>query len=408
VVFKLNNNFFKHSFGSLLGQLIPLLTLGILTRIYDSDSFGEFALFQSLTVIISNVFNLKYDFYIVTEKNIRDGLRNGLLSIVIPLVFFIVTSLLLVLFLDFLSNKIFVYLLPCILLYNIYQSNLMWFNRLENYFLFNLSRGIYFTLVSILPFLLKDSSSGLILGYFFATLFVSVLTFILNYRIILLSAQFFNLKLVPFIRSTFKHRINYCLSQLVGNLNFHFPIIAASFIYSNYSVGIFMLSYKLVNLPATFFAQPISEVFRTKSRKILANSDYLNFYIFRNKVLKNSSLISIIICLFVLIFNNGNLIISFLGPQWIDTKEVINILIFFGLFKFIFTSVENSSIIIGKEKYYFIWNILRLSSLTIIIFLSYFIFKISLIVFIIIYCIFSIIFYVYELVKTSLIIKNEI
>jgi len=69
--------------GTLFAQIISLISIPILTRIYTPDEFGLYSIFFAVTSVIGMVSSLSYEQAIVLPKSQRSADAILLLSIII-------------------------------------------------------------------------------------------------------------------------------------------------------------------------------------------------------------------------------------------------------------------------------------------------------------------------------------
>ncbi|PTK21419.1 oligosaccharide flippase family protein, partial [Staphylococcus saprophyticus] len=100
------NNFFKNVItlmtGTLMGQLLIILTLPVITRLYSPEQFGEYSNMVAIISILGVITTLRYDIAMaITDKREE---RNNLLylslilNLVISIFILIVLSLLSIFF----------------------------------------------------------------------------------------------------------------------------------------------------------------------------------------------------------------------------------------------------------------------------------------------------------------------
>ena len=136
-----NKNVFKLILGTLLAQAIPIAISPVLTRLYTPDEFGVFALYLSLSTIISVIVTGRYELAIVLPRSDKDA-RN-LLGLAVGLSFLLSTFLYIIIYLF--NNEIslllgnsdiqyWLYFLPLTVLFTgCYQSIYYWVNRQKQY-----------------------------------------------------------------------------------------------------------------------------------------------------------------------------------------------------------------------------------------------------------------------------------
>jgi O-antigen/teichoic acid export membrane protein len=151
--------------------------------------------------------------------------------------------------------------------------------------------------------------------------------------------------------------VKFTFSTIFGFAYFHIPNIFIPIIFGPTFGGHFTISYRLVSVPTSFISTPISEVYRSKISIVLKTKKNL-FPLYKKTVIM-AIFISISIFSFVQVLNNPNNISTALGQNWDKSSEIISVLIAFGVFKFVYSSVENTAVMLNKTTYNLYWNILR-------------------------------------------------
>ena len=80
-------NIISVAFGTILSQLIPIITAPILTRIYTPADYGIFGLYMSIVSIMVTLASARFDLAIFLPKNPEDSKRIFVLTILISSVF---------------------------------------------------------------------------------------------------------------------------------------------------------------------------------------------------------------------------------------------------------------------------------------------------------------------------------
>ncbi|NLP20110.1 MAG: oligosaccharide flippase family protein, partial [Bacteroidales bacterium] len=68
-----SKNFFILFKGTVIAQIIPMLLMPVLTRMYSPDDFGILELFVSVIAILGSVANLRYELSIVLPERKEDA-----------------------------------------------------------------------------------------------------------------------------------------------------------------------------------------------------------------------------------------------------------------------------------------------------------------------------------------------
>ena len=180
--------------GTFLSQLVLVLFIPILSRIYTPNEFGLYSLFIAFSSSLAIISTLTYDRAIVLPKEKEDAKLISILSIVICLFTSALFAFVLYIFNDFFLKyfggyKFILVLIPL----KILQSGLqLIFDEISirNKFYLTLSslRASNSLIVSFIQFIAKFAYKidGLIFGKFIGDLFILIAIIIINIRKILL------------------------------------------------------------------------------------------------------------------------------------------------------------------------------------------------------------------------------
>jgi O-antigen/teichoic acid export membrane protein len=150
----LKNDFIRNIFTLLtwnsLAQIVTLVSIPILTRIYTPEEFGAVALFIGMVNVFSVASNGQYDLAIVLPKRRGQAFHLMVGSIIITLIFSFLSLLLIIIFFDRLTGMFeagiyrkIIWLLPLsVFLVGSHKSLTCWFNRSRSFRLIGVNRLI--------------------------------------------------------------------------------------------------------------------------------------------------------------------------------------------------------------------------------------------------------------------------
>lgn len=265
--------------GTLFAQVLSVLVLPLLTRLYTPEEFKILAVFTAIVVIISGISGLRLEIAIPKITNDIDKLFLVILSIFFNFIFLIVISLLcLTLFIYFnpdntqyLLIKPFIWLIPIgVFLTGIYNIFYYW-GLQEKIFLklavsrvtqsvtsngFQVGYGYYYS-----------GGLGLLLGYIinFGTGFLAIYKEF--YKKNKLNSFFdINLMLVTFKK--YKNYPKYSVWEYLAEYGgYYLPIVLmAFFLNSNISAYVF-LALKIVNIPLTLLGRAVSNIYYSHAQE---------------------------------------------------------------------------------------------------------------------------------------------
>lgn len=322
-------NVMKVATGTILTQLMGLLLMPVITRLFSPENFGEFGVYIALFGILSPLVGAKFEVALVLEKDLKDKLNLYLLSILSTFFIFLLSF---ILFWGF-NNKFIrlfnlninadlLIILPfSLLLFGISQAN--------NYLLIS---NNYFGKISINNVLQKitDLGSKLVFGFLNSSSLGLVISDFLN-------------KIAAFIFTTFiivRHRwlrylfkdtnktslrnvitkyIKFPTYELLGDwfnsISNQLPILIMAYYFSNAFIGLYVFANGIFIKMVTLTSKNFSSVYYQKISLIKNELERKKFTL---KLINN--LIAIGIFPFLLIIIGGPQVFSFFfGNKWYDS-----------------------------------------------------------------------------------------
>jgi len=359
-------NMLKLSGSTTITQLMGILVLPFLSRLYSPENFGIYALFFSISNILLIISTWQYDVAIVIPKKYEDSLRlfflSFLLLILMSLIFFIILIffnkyILNIFKLDNLSN-LFLLIPIHIFISGLYQS-LRYLNTRNNAFGNSAKSSIinsgltYFS--QIVLGVLFLNGSGLIYGSIFGSLIATIFLIIVSYKYI----QFKSFNLVGIRKVMYEYKkfpTFTALGSFLSGIGGQLPVfLLSSFFGAAYS-GFYSISNKAINVPSRIISSSISEVSYKHTSDIIKDNKLLSNYFEKS----TASILQISIIPFLIIFIFGKmLIIIFLGSEWAIAGLYIQI-----LSPLVFLQLLSSPVGIlfqkGRNDLFFIWQLMYL------------------------------------------------
>jgi len=281
----LKSEFVKNSVtlmsGTTIAQAINFLLSPILTRLYTPEDFGLLATFMAITSIIGSVSCLRYEMAILLPKDDKDSVNTIALSLIINIVFVILSFVTVILFFYFsddlftknFSNYIF-YLIPVsILITGFIQVFNFWSFRLKTFKQNALARignstGNIFIGI-LLGVLTHGGGIGLIIAYVGSMLINLIILLIkplqnlnkylklVNKKDIILKANEY--KKFPVINTP---------HTLIGSLKDSGIIFLIKDIFGQRVLGSYSFAYRVLNVPTSVISSSISQVFFQKAAQL--------------------------------------------------------------------------------------------------------------------------------------------
>lgn len=359
------NDFYKNILlvlsGSVLAQLIVLLSTPILTRIYTPENFGVYQLFLSVVSVITIIGTARYELAIIIPKYKTEAIHILCLSIALSVI--ISFSLLIgVLFLEcyyvnFLTNiefeKYRLYLPVYTLLVCFYQSFYMWFVREKEYYI--ISRGlVVFSLCNIalclILYVLPHCENALIVAVILARLVVVLYFlyfFIKKYRKYIKLMQ---LKKIIKIGEKYNNFPKYMIfGSGVDALSSSMPTFLLNNFFGIINTGYYSLANQCLNIPSSLVSKSIGDVFRQEASRIYQKEKKCTkFYLENLKILVKVSLF--FSC--VIFFFAPDIFSVIFGEQWRVSGEYAKILVLMFGFGIIASPLSNIYVIAQQQRIY--------------------------------------------------------
>ena len=346
--------------GTLVSQIILVLSVPIIAIIYSPEAFGFAAYFIACGSILSALSTGKYDFAIFSPKDKIKSIQFLFGSIIINVLFTLTISLI-VLFIPVLRNDYSHYVLATIALVFLNGLNLSltaWFNTNKKYSIISIGRIIKNLFLSL---------SGIILGLYFSTdpiylilsnvvgmavfnLFYVVL-FILKYSS---SIQYF---ILPQIFKLLKENLDfpkYSLpASIINVLSSQSPVILLKILYGDSIAGIYALVNKIMGAPSQLIANSTAEVYREKASKLYnMKGDCEKLFL---KTFRGLFFIGIIPFIIIIAFGPSLFSVIF-GVEWIESGYFARYLAIFFFLRFCISPLSFTLIIANKQNYNLSWQ----------------------------------------------------
>lgn len=314
--------------GTIITQLISLLILPILTRMYTPSDFGIYSTFISLLGIIIIFSTLRYEFAFVMPELEERAIALVALALLLHLIMTFILSLLLFVF----GNNILIYfglpknyvlfilLIMGFFLIGLFNILSYWCIRERNYYLISkvkITQGIIGSITKLPLGMFSIGSIGLIIGQIISQGFgvASLISnFYVKFKNNLKNLTFINIKNVA--KDYRKFPLFDFPSSIVNTIAISLPSIALIIIYDSTTVGYYTLAYSIILAPATLVAGSVSQPFLGELSELIRNN-VNTIKIFYIKTIKKLTVISIVI-ITPLAFIAPLIITPIFGQSWSD------------------------------------------------------------------------------------------
>ncbi|WP_210143595.1 oligosaccharide flippase family protein [Staphylococcus sp. GDY8P94P] len=392
--------------GTLIGQLIIIITLPIISRIYTPLQFGEYSNIVAIIGILSVLTTLRYDTGIAVTKNKID--RNVLISFtfiinIIISIFILMVLLILNLFYELLSIKLIFYIFTTIflignvqILTNIATSN----GKFKKISLTKFTQSLSQVLLQLLGQIFYKQTFFLYLGYLIGK---SNGVYIL-YKSNSLKIQNLKFSLKDFkkIMVKFKDYPMYGLpSSLLNSFSTNIIIILVLYFFGGYYAGIYGLISRIMSGPLQLISKSFNSVL-FKYTKDNSTNKVKKIYIMTNIII--GSLFFIVIFIFCII--KINLFHIIFGQEWSYANKVFLPLLIMMGFQFTIIPFIELFTVYGKQRLRLLLDISRII-LLLFIFISKFIYDFGFSTFINLYSISMCVFYLFMHISILKLLKSQ-
>lgn len=350
-----SKNILKLASSSIFIVLISLISLPIVTRIYDPSVFGEFQVLVSTIGIISIMVSFKYEMAIVLPKNSIEANAVYSLSIILLLITTTVFSLIFYffgsLFLSFLNaEELEPYLI--LLIIGIFLSGLVQicgyiltreknFHRLGNNRVIESisAQGMKIGLGLISP---------TFLGLFISQLVGYLLNIYLTMKISKISFIFSKKKILVVFRKYNKFLLYSTPAMFINTIALQLPVFFIVKYFGVEFVGYYILAIKLIDIPLGIIGNAISQVYYKEA------ADQFNIGVEKLFILYKSTLKKLIFFIFIpsiLIYTLAESLVPYiLGDNWSVTGQIISILVIWKSFEFINAPISTTLMVLNKQN----------------------------------------------------------
>lgn len=372
-----NRPFIKSSMilisGTAIGQMIPVISAPIVTRIFSPEQYGVFGIFLIITSLLNLFSTFQIENAILIEKENSKAATILQLTIFISIAISLIVLLFSLVFKEIIANffnvpelQQYLYFLPIVVfLTGINNSLSAWANRLAIYKVLSIQRiisSLVTPLVTIIIGFYFKSTIGLFMGLVIGLLAgVLILYFriIKNDRIFRFSKNEMKVLFKRYI-SIPKYNLP---SQFLNMFLIQFPGILLSKYYSISAVGYYNLSNRMLNMPTLLISQSIGEIYKKKaSEEFHKTGNCEKSFITFLKMLFFLSIVP-----FIILFLFSPQLFAFIfGQNWKQAGVFSRIMTLMFFLRFIISPLTFVSFLRDKLKIHFLFTALLLVSTVIV------------------------------------------
>jgi len=357
--------------GTVLAQLIPVISQVFLRRMYSPEEFGAYSILCSLIGISVIFFTLKYDLAIINPKSHVKALN------IFALIFFIATCFLIIsissilyfknIIIDLLNFPekftFWLYLLPFIIyLMAIYKALEYWFIRMKKFKIISFNklarRGAESFIQLILGVL--NIPIGLISGNFLGNLFnlfiglVNIKKSSVNIRLITRE------RILSVMKDYREYPLYSFIPSLLNTMALLLPILFVNKLFGIENTAQLDLTRTVLAVPSIFLAIAVSQVYLQKFSEIIHQNKSLKIHFFN--IFIYLFMISFAILITIYFFGEEIFTLIF-GDKWTLAGNFSEILIFKYAVVFLVSPLSCLLIALKRIKVISIWQILYFLSI---------------------------------------------
>jgi O-antigen/teichoic acid export membrane protein len=356
--------------GTTFAQILAVLAVPILTRLYGPEDFGVWALYISITSIINVIVCLRYEFSIMLPESDEDAIN--LLGLCFLAVLFVTSLSLGIIWYskDFIVEALnspqikdylwfippFVFVNGMFLALNNWNSRTKLFKRLS---ISKVSSSISTVIMQIsLGFMRKSSPWGLIIGNLggqaVATLILGGQIWKDDRRLIKKSLGWG--KIYKGFKRYHKFQLIDTWSALMNSISWQLPAFLLAAFFSPAIVGFYSLGFRLLQLPMSLVGSSISQVFFQRASRALSEGTLPSLVesVFRMLVLIG------MFPILILTITGSDVFTVIFGNAWTEAGVYAQILSLWAFIWFISSPLSTIYLVVEELHFGFNYNFFNL------------------------------------------------
>jgi O-antigen/teichoic acid export membrane protein len=366
--------------GAVVAQLIGMVTLPLITRIYNPTEMGMLAVYSSILSIAVIAATFRYEFAYTLPKKEETAAHLFVLCITILFLTSIAFSIVVIFAGDALVNLLglnslgqyYWLLIPGFIGAGLYQILNYWSIRQRDYKRITytkINQSVSGAASKIVLGLLSVGPMGLIIGQI-----ISQVAGVGTLGKAMWKAEKKNLKNISFsgIKSVAKEYWTFPMfnlpASIVNTLSLQLPSLFLAAFYGSHTVGLYFLAHSLLVLPASLVSSSIGQAFLGEISKMVReeSSGLRQLYL---KTVKHLSLIAIP-TIGVLALAAPFLIALVFGDEWTDAGLLCIPLALMVIPQFVVSPTDRLTIY-GYNHWTLIWDITRVAGVIVSFYISY-------------------------------------
>lgn len=355
-------NITKISSGTLLGQLVSLVTLPIFTRIYGATVIGYWTLFTSVAFIVNSFSDLGMTQAIMVEDDEKK--RKELFSVITTLCLvlsIIVGAIFFVYYTVVPSNSgispLFYAVVLTVLIFTQQQTQLCytWLNKNGQYNILMKNPIVNSVAIAVvaIPLGLIGTFCNISLlityGYYVALICGQLLTLIHMRRFIPKTNLDFNIKHYIEKIKMYQEFVKYQTpTMILAQIKNQAPVILIRMFFGTEILGYYSVTNRVLSIPINLLAHSIGRVYYQNAAEKASKGENIGEFTFRN--ITKAMRIAIVPMILMMSFGDVVSTIAF-GSGYVVTGNMLRIFTLMTFFTFLMQATQGVSIVIHKQKY---------------------------------------------------------
>lgn len=380
---KLQSNKFLASFtllasGSIIAQIIAMLSSPITTRLFSPAQFGKYTIIATAISIFGPIISLKYDMAIVVAEDKNEANAIVKMSFLISVV---LSALIGIIYGNLFLRDGFHHVERNV--YSIVITILLFSYGINNILLAHNNRNSLYKLISTVTILKSSANSVLMIVFGFLRYGVGGLVasqLISSYAGVLRQSQGIKNEIKEIIRITLLEQrkvfIKYirqplfnATSALVTTTVYSSINLFIKIVYSYEYLGLYSLSYRVLGIPFSVISANFARIFYdTASKELKARKSFHQTFKSTLKLL----IITIVPTMMLMALVAPTIFSLIFGEEWIEAGYFVRLLTPMFAIRLIAESLTTSFIISGKQQIELIFQIGLLLGEVLIFILAYF------------------------------------
>lgn len=359
------NSVLKLLTGNVLAQLIGIIFIPVITRLFTPDDFGIYTLFITIVVFLGIFSTLRYEIAIALPSDNKKAIHVVIGGILVLIIMSIMNSLIIYTADLFFNSKVkevgldkYIYLIPVIVfflgLFNIFSYYVL---RSKEYGVVAFTRVKQVSFISISQIIFNSFGAiALILSYGVGQL-VGFFSLFRVFRKDFLNTKC-KLRDVVSVLIEYKKFPKYSVwGSLLNNLGQSMPVLLLSYIFGMQVAGFYALAYRLMVVPLNTISSAVSNYFLSVAGEQINNKEISKTIL---EIL--SSLIYLSFPIFgILFFISENIYIYILGENWRGIDLFVKALIPWLCCVFVISPISIFMELVGRQRENLIFQVFLFS-----------------------------------------------